>query len=1505
MDQQRQLEHFASFRHDKGRLDRFRSVISSNADIINGVATQVAEAASAAFPPSSAILTAFTFVMTASKHVSEDYDMIESFFDMMHSFLKRLSLLENKIPPQQHFQVFLVNVFSALLKLSAMARTYCAKGRFHKWAKALVDGKDPDLQAAYGALTGNLQNLESAIIMQTLRTTIEISEVTRSTNQSVAKMQGQLGGIAVMSMQTLETSQQTFSATVRVETGVEQLLHTSVDNAATGNEVLRLQKKMLDKLQSKESKDKQRNMSSGASRPANFERLRIPLKNDAEGGINERLADMKQSCVEGLFDWIQDDPYFEAVLHEEESFLGVSATAGMGKSSLAFRMFALLEQRYASSDSTCVVWFPFDEERPEMRSVNNMLRCCAIRAAKKDEHYCTETLKALQRDDSNSVLDEDEDAWNHLIESRFTKKSDRRLILILDGVDQIRSEDLPTFLNLLGRVKGQDCAIQVIFTYDPDNELSLSSLDVKRIQLSRDNIAHDMRKFAWSRTKTLSRLRKLRRDFRKTIRKKVMQKADSFLYIDHTMRRLNALGREGPITKELEILSENTTALYHTLFEECQKNRTTEDQELLRNLLAWLAYMKTKLTVAEANFLIEVFKKENVMSIEEELDGRLSRLLRISGDRAENEQDESSGDDDRPENSSGEAEQSEKRAEDADNFLSFQERSLKAYFRDAIQDHRDGLRCTATEAHAIIFRTCATVLTMANKDQNRVARKLINYASEWWLSHLLEIKPDKNGSVGDDLAKLVIESIYSILTNKNNSLRCLETQSNKTILTSEDIGQDEVLATLAAWANRAVPLPANQLPYGILDWFRPLAQEPRRVFIGLSRSHITNWFSSGTKREAYAAFVCAHAALQEGRNLPELKQSPVLGQYFAKFIEEGESFNERSFEVVAGCFWDIVKTSSSYKGIGMAMDCEGFEESAIKQFDKGLDDGTIDKLEQFLLLTSKGEALQYLGWNKAEDERQKKSYLEESLAIFTEAIGLYRNMSEADQNDEKYLEAASYSLSYIAQAAADLGKSESVLAVFKEKFHSKAAVRWYTLSDVMSSLKNTGQSSTMIDILKLLDKNDITWHLTFSDSIEVTQEAAVRANEGQYLLGLYETAMKIVATWSFDEGELRTRLQSNAAVFALQALGDLDYARALLRGMINHPRTPSWRVLSGCNQLADILFEDLRRSKDPFVKKKALEEVSLLLNKPAEVLPNSYNAAESHLIITVALMLQRLGPALDYSERLHTAFRNSLDKLKDTISANDSYALRRLARILGCVPGFEEAASISYSAQFYIIDEDIHRKEKEIEKASQEREAGVASDQEVEVINTTEASDNAPVEHDAPVAVQSIDALINGDATEDNLVETKMNGIAHSVGASNDHGEESAINVTEPETVISEIDDGLDEEAGFYCNFCRNNVQDWSHGAAYLCVYCIDMDICEECYLKKIARDKGELEPDWRTMCPKGHRHVKAPIEGWRGVKSGMLRIGTNEVLFKTWLAELEVKWAKYWEDFWTESETT
>lgn len=73
--------------------------------------------------------------------------------------------------------------------------------------------------------------------------------------------------------------------------------------------------------------------------------------------------------------------------------------------------------------------------------------------------------------------------------------------------------------------------------------------------------------------------------------------------------------------------------------------------------------------------------------------------------------------------------------------------------------------------------------------------------------------------------------------------------------------------------------------------------------------------------------------------------------------------------------------------------------------------------------------------------------------------------------------------------------------------------------------------------------------------------------------------------------------------------------------------------------------------------------------------------------------------------------------------------------------------------------------------------------------------------------------------------------------------------------------------------------------------------------MAKQKRESGELPPDWRTLCPPGHKHIKAPAPGWKGVKDGVIRfeVEENNIRFDTWLKELKfTKWDEAWELFWS-----
>lgn len=95
--------------------------------------------------------------------------------------------------------------------------------------------------------------------------------------------------------------------------------------------------------------------------------------------------------------------------------------------------------------------------------------------------------------------------------------------------------------------------------------------------------------------------------------------------MEHLCRRLNGIGREGAVLKELENLPANTVELYELLLAECKKHRTPDQLDALRKLFAWMAYSKEQLSYGTANRLLALLAEDHSISLEEELDGKSSR----------------------------------------------------------------------------------------------------------------------------------------------------------------------------------------------------------------------------------------------------------------------------------------------------------------------------------------------------------------------------------------------------------------------------------------------------------------------------------------------------------------------------------------------------------------------------------------------------------------------------------------------------------------------------------------------------------------------------------------------------------------------------------------------------------------------------------------------------------------------------------------------------------------
>ena len=239
-----------------------------------------------------------------------------------------------------------------------------------------------------------------------------------------------------------------------------------------------------------------------------------------------------------------------------------------------------------------------------------------------------------------------------------------------------------------------------------------------------------------------------------------------------------------------------------------------------------------------------------------------------------------------------------------------------------------------------------------------------------------------------------------------------------------------------------------------------------------------------------------------------------------------------------------------------------------------------------------------------------------------------------------------------------------------------------------------------------------------------------------------------------------------------------------------------------------------------------------------------------------------MGPAREYQNALDQIFKTCINGLEDSVSWNDSDSLRLLAKVLASLDGLERDARITLSAQFSILDRTIV--ESEAGGESSESESGEGADQEEP---TTTAHNETPATTDDAETADN----------KDNPQETN----------------------TTKETSTATPDEDLTDYHIECDGNCGTVISSWSE-PFYLCLICPNTDLCEKCHSKRRKWDLDGKEDEWATFCGKNHHYVKGPIAGWRGIKSGILRIGEEEFPVKEWIKELkEERWPKAWERFW------
>lgn len=140
---------FGKWRHDDGCLDSLRTLVKNGLGPINTIGNVIASAVSPIFPPSTAVYSALTILISTSNSVSGDFDALVTLFTELGNFLKIFGILETSltsVPSIEAVQKALVAALKSILSVCNVAKTF-EKGRIRHGIREFF-GKDGGLKDA-------------------------------------------------------------------------------------------------------------------------------------------------------------------------------------------------------------------------------------------------------------------------------------------------------------------------------------------------------------------------------------------------------------------------------------------------------------------------------------------------------------------------------------------------------------------------------------------------------------------------------------------------------------------------------------------------------------------------------------------------------------------------------------------------------------------------------------------------------------------------------------------------------------------------------------------------------------------------------------------------------------------------------------------------------------------------------------------------------------------------------------------------------------------------------------------------------------------------------------------------------------------------------------------------------------------------------------------------------------------------------------------------------------
>ncbi|KAF7593901.1 hypothetical protein BBP40_010603 [Aspergillus hancockii] len=1249
--------------------------------------------------------------------------------------------------------------------------------------------------------------------------------------------------------------------------------------------------------------------------------------------------------ISGVSDWLMKEPEFKRWLAQpdKDSLLYIKGNDGVGKTFLTAYCYKWIPivaeanhqllQKDLVRQQLVVTYFLFEPGMQHFQTFPSVIASILFQIAAQDPKWC-DSISAKPSVGTHSP----ERIWKELVLKRFEKRAHppETLYILLDGLTDMQPKEREKLLGLFDQtLKVGKYSVWILLTGSGEPPKTTASDTTRRslptIEATDKNIEDRVKKIFETRRKGFPNLSKLQPDQDKysiLLNYLVKSSKGNLSILDQMLEILDQHATEKKVLEKF--ISEAESGEQHLFYKALQEPDNPVDKAVKR-VLWWCAFAKQTLSVFDLDTIIHLDQSLQEIKIDTVLK-RCSGLLYTQSML--------------PPNLGPQGMTRKPPVTSKYEYVEFRQASFREHIRRGGNIFQD-----VNTAKVKIFVTICNILCDSSAT---IAESLQEYAAFHVVSHLRDIdlkvrekeatdKIPKEGTPKDKISKdkeakvkgarnsepgpkqtgmirpkdlnqagralyrlmsnetsasSVFEKVESRMANsqidfelydlpQSPNLRQRTSKDNGLVVTSTNSLVQDWANELAGGGNEGMSLPPQ-----IFAWAERTVNEPRNMLECLAYGHLRSWAQKTTAEDArvpyrlaYRAF-CTTTSFEHWSHGDDQMHTEIAEAMLGRCRESWTLFAQGRLAAALLLYQSPNKRDQDYALFLHERNC---------QLDESM---CAEKLYSLLGLAehhdpsfrSPGSA--NASWEKV------RGYTEEALKCLRDSdVALQPNLN-AESCKRVYM--------LHAKACEALGYNDQARDTCLKALGSSLLQNCRGMGDFLTILVGIyANQQAHAKIMELVHKEFTRQPTHFMPEWLMNRPRNTthddRLRRGAAVTGHVDLVIRLydgaICYWA-QKGlfhETCVMLYELAVIYR-QDCQAIKMAEDILNRLLDAVKKDGTLYMDSTllsmiiAERIDIFFMRHRNTPGQRAKRalcRAAEEL-ITYDRVADVIESSTRAG---VMITLAKMYKETNHKYDAYRHADHAFQICIADLEDWVDENDMYAFRALAKVLHFA-GLKRDAGIAASLIF--------------DRAN----ANTQGVSEIEYLSTLSSA----IDHGDEIRPRSAEVSLNVCPSTDRCSsapslglitdsipspQSTISSLAHNSTGDCTYEVESTVALTSPssnplETVFHGIDEGNQSVLHCMGSCGKKNLSQWDLGSApwYFCLDCPSTDYCYECYGNKKAYNHAPAKALWSKVCWGEHAVIPQPTPGWKGVRGGVIRIGSSSRGVKDWLTDMKQRWA-------------